>query len=116
MPDIPPAAILAAAAAIERELMSGTDYSMAADSDEALARVALEAAAPILAAAWGVTGPLSKEQVRSVACPSCGAGAGEQCRVQSYGVSRTWPTIKLHAGRRHAAAATTALRLELPDA
>ena len=46
--DIPESAITAAAAAIERELMSGTGYSMAADSDEALARVALEAAAPLL--------------------------------------------------------------------
>lgn len=42
---------MAAAAAIERELLSGRDYSMAQDSDEALARVALEAAAPILAGA-----------------------------------------------------------------
>ena len=49
MPEIPQAAITAAAIAIERELMSGTDYAMAADSDEALARVALEAAAPVLA-------------------------------------------------------------------
>jgi hypothetical protein len=49
LPDIPQAAITAAAAAIERELMSGTDYSMAAGSDEALARAALEAAAPVLA-------------------------------------------------------------------
>lgn len=49
MPDLPAAAIQAAAAAIERELMSSTDYPMALDSDEALARVALEAAAPILA-------------------------------------------------------------------
>jgi hypothetical protein len=51
MPEIPPAAIMAAAIAIERELLSGRDYSMAQDSDEALARVALEAAAPILAEA-----------------------------------------------------------------
>jgi hypothetical protein len=49
MPDLPAAAIQAAAAAIERELMSGTDYSTAADSDEALARAALTAAAPLLA-------------------------------------------------------------------
>lgn len=49
MPDIPQEAVTAAAAAIERELLSGTDYAMAADSDEALARVALEAAAPFLA-------------------------------------------------------------------
>lgn len=48
MPDIPPEALRAAAAAIERELMSGRDYSMALDSDEALARVALNAGAPLL--------------------------------------------------------------------
>ena len=51
MPEIPAEAIMAAAIAIERELLSGTDYSMAPDSDEALARAALEAAAPILARA-----------------------------------------------------------------
>lgn len=51
---IPGEAVMAAATAIERELLSGKDYSMAQDSDEALARVALEAAAPILAGAWGV--------------------------------------------------------------
>lgn len=49
MADIPQAAVSAAAAAIERELMSGTDYATAPDSDEALARAALEAAAPFLA-------------------------------------------------------------------
>lgn len=49
MPDIPQAAVTAAAIAIERELMSGTGYATAPDSDEALARVALEAAAPVLA-------------------------------------------------------------------
>lgn len=49
MPDIPQAAVTAATAAIERELISGTDYTTAPDSDEALARVALEAAAPFLA-------------------------------------------------------------------
>lgn len=49
MPDLPEEAVQAAARAIERELMSGRDYSMAVDSDEALARAALEAAAPLLA-------------------------------------------------------------------
>jgi hypothetical protein len=48
MPDYPPAALRAAADAIERELLSGTDYVMAQDSDEALARVALDAAMPFL--------------------------------------------------------------------
>lgn len=41
----------AAGAAIERELLSGKDYSMSQDSDEALARVAILAAAPMLAEA-----------------------------------------------------------------
>lgn len=49
--NVPPEAITAAAIAIERELMSGTDYTMAADSDEALARAALAGAAPHIAAA-----------------------------------------------------------------
>lgn len=49
MADIPRDAVTAAATAIERELMSGDGYDLAADSDEALARVALEAAAPLLA-------------------------------------------------------------------
>lgn len=43
--------LTAAGAAIERELLSGKDYSMSQDSDEALARVALLAAAPMLAEA-----------------------------------------------------------------
>ena len=49
MAEIPQAAITAAAAAIEREVMAGRDYSTVADEDEALARAALEAAAPVLA-------------------------------------------------------------------
>jgi hypothetical protein len=61
MADLPAAAIQAAAAAIERELMSGTDYSMALDSDEALARVALTAAAPLLAES--VLLPLAKRHL-----------------------------------------------------
>ena len=43
-PDIPATAIRAAAEAIERELLSGRDYAMALESDEALARAALQAA------------------------------------------------------------------------
>lgn len=49
MADIPAEAVQAAAIAIERALMSGEDFAMAADSDERLARAAVEAAAPILA-------------------------------------------------------------------
>jgi hypothetical protein len=49
MPDVPQEAVDAAAIAIELELTSETFYYEAADSDEKLARVALEAAAPILA-------------------------------------------------------------------
>ena len=44
MVTVPPEAIRAAAEAIERELLSGRDYTMALESDEALARAALEAA------------------------------------------------------------------------
>ena len=51
MAEIPQEAVTAAAIAIERELTSGTEYATAPDSDEALARVALEAAAPVLAEA-----------------------------------------------------------------
>ena len=50
MPDLPQRAITAAAIAIERGLMSGDHYAGSAESDEALARAALEAAAPALAA------------------------------------------------------------------
>ena len=51
MPEYPPAALSAASAAIERELMSGTEYGCHIDSEDALARVALDAAAPLLAEA-----------------------------------------------------------------
>jgi hypothetical protein len=51
VPEIPQRAILAGGAAIERELLSGTHYEMSQDSDEALAKAALEAAWPILAEA-----------------------------------------------------------------
>lgn len=49
-------ALTLAGAAIERELLSGKDYSMSQDSDEALARAALLAAAPVLSGAV-TTGP-----------------------------------------------------------
>jgi len=49
VPDLPKEAVDRAAEAITRELMSGTRYEIALDSDEALARAALEAAAPVLA-------------------------------------------------------------------
>lgn len=48
MPDLPKAALRAAAAAIEHELSSDHEYTTAIDSDEALARAALEAAVPFL--------------------------------------------------------------------
>lgn len=51
MPEIPDAALRAAADAVERELMSPTRYDTHMDSDEALARTVLDAAAPILAEA-----------------------------------------------------------------
>jgi len=49
VPDIPQAAITAAAAAIGRKMHPGDVFTMTAGSDEALARIALEAAVPALA-------------------------------------------------------------------
>ena len=46
MPDIAPEAVTAASEAIERELMSGRFCAGHIDSDDVLARVALEAAEP----------------------------------------------------------------------
>ena len=67
MPDIPPAALAAASAAIERELMSGTAYDCHVDSEDALARAALDAAAPLLADA--VAGRLA--EIRKLAETWC---------------------------------------------
>jgi len=50
MPEFPPAIYLKAAEALERELLSGRDYLMALDSDEALARAVLDAVAEDLGA------------------------------------------------------------------
>ena len=60
--DLPAAAITAAAEAIERELMSGIVYAGHVEADEALARAALEAAAPHITAAERarLTQPLDK--------------------------------------------------------
>lgn len=102
---------MAAAIAIERELLSGRDYSMAQDSDEALARAALEAAAPILAehatadatvkTEWGVRyypdrpdfiwliggDEGHEETARSLAarCEQRGQGSALVCRTVTYG-------------------------------
>jgi len=99
MADIPQAAITAAASAIERELMGGTSYGFAMASDEALARVALEAAAPILAEAWGVKPKRARgpRPAKRVACPRCGEGSGEDCRS-----ANNWPTSP-HKARAQAA-------------
>lgn len=51
MPEYPPAALRAASEAIERELMSGTAHDGHLESDDALAKAALDAAAPLLAEA-----------------------------------------------------------------
>lgn len=48
MTDFPEEAVAAATAAIDRELLSGKVYETAEDSNEALARAALEAAFPVL--------------------------------------------------------------------
>jgi hypothetical protein len=90
---------MAAATAIERELLSGRDYSMAQDSDEALARVALEAAAPILAEAWGVAKRkpgTTRDPRAGITCRRCGAQPGQQC-VTSSGTRA--PMV--HAERRN---------------
>jgi hypothetical protein len=55
MPDVPDSAVQAGAQAIERELAAVASLAEAAYPVEALAKVALEAAAPVLAEAWGVT-------------------------------------------------------------
>ena len=55
MPDIPPAAIAAAESAI-RDAFPGEFGKPGMPEPDALARAALEAAAPLLAEAWGVTG------------------------------------------------------------
>lgn len=99
MVSIPKAAVDAASDAIEQALAlrPGT-------SDEALARAALEAAAPILAEAWGVKPKRARgsRPAKRVACPRCGAGSGEDCRS-----ANNWPT------NPHKARAQAALRAGL---
>ena len=51
MPEYPPAALTAAQEAISRCLMEGGGFDTWVDSDEALARAALDAAVPVLAEA-----------------------------------------------------------------
>ena len=114
MPDIPATALVAAAEAI----MTAANLHEIPERFEArnLARAALEAAAPLLAEAWGVKPPPSALELeraaaralaRSVACPSCGAAAGEMCRTME---SRTagvagYTQSAIHAARKRAALA-----------
>ena len=77
MPDIPPAALAAASAAIERELMSGTDYGCHVDSEDALARAALDAAAPLLAASVAAAERERIRQLASLVSASYFAGTDE---------------------------------------
>lgn len=79
-------AITAAGAAIERELLSGTDYSMSQDSDEALARVALLAAAPMLTEA--ITTALL-----NVSVAGWGRGGRGDARIV-IPISQIAPTVK----------------------
>lgn len=62
-------------------------------SEERLVRLMLEAAAPILAEAWGVKPrkPRPLPPVLLVPCPQCRAAAGERCRSRI-------PGSKLHYG------------------
>ena len=67
-----PEAVTAAAEAIERELMSDTFYAGHVESDEALARVALEAAAPhIRAQVHAEIRQLSVERGAEYRTPPC---------------------------------------------
>lgn len=97
MPEVPAEAADAAEAAIRAELRSSREVE-----PDVLALVALEAAAPILAEAWGVggtkprhAGSTSDPRAR-IACRRCGAAPGQSC-VTSSG-SRA-PMV--HAERRN---------------
>ena len=91
MPAIPSEAVMAAAIAIERELLSGKDYSMAQDSDEALARVALEAAAPILAEQWGVADSERMRELIRANNQNLLAAAAEYYRLAYPGAAKEEP-------------------------
>jgi len=114
--DYPPAVLAAAEKAI---IEAATDFGhddLVAGSFREFARAALEAAAPLLAEAWGVKPPPSalelersaaRARARSVACPLCGSAAGEMCRtVESRGLARAGYTLSaIHAARKWAALA-----------
>jgi hypothetical protein len=71
--DTPPAAIQAAAEAITRCLMSGGhDFSTWMDNDDHLGRIAVEAAAPLIAAA-------ERERIVGMARDSVGDCPNETC-------------------------------------
>lgn len=61
--------------------MSGEDFSMAADSDESLARAALEAAAPILAAQ--VRREVAEQIAKIQADRRCGARFCDNCECRA---------------------------------
>ena len=98
MPDIPGPALAAAAQALnEAHAKRGWNKPAPWWAAEVAASM-LEAAAPLLAEAWGVTEPQAgsyQSAVQSIPCPSCGARAGEACRTAFVG----------HAARKRALAA-----------
>lgn len=98
MPDIPPAALAAAESAI-RDAFPGEFGKPGMPEPDALARAALEAAAPLLAEAWGAgrrEPSTTRDERARIACRRCGAGPGLAC-VTSSGTRA--PVV--HAERRN---------------
>ena len=96
MTDIPDEAVEHAAGVLWRDV-PGTSREQARH----FARAALEAAAPILAEAWGVTGERKKpggtrDPRARIPCRRCGAPPGQQC-VTSSGTR----SPMVHAERRN---------------
>ena len=113
VPDIPEEAVTRAAEAIT---LAANHFEAGETESSAVrfARAALEAAAPVLAGAWGVRLPrpespsaLARKAHRAVACPSCGAGQGELCVTtgRRNPATRIGYTLSYsHAARRRLAA------------
>jgi hypothetical protein len=99
VPEIPDAAVqLVAERALRHHKAAHPESHLTWRDFAGDARADLEAAAPLLAEAWGVTEPQAgsyQSAVQSIPCPSCGARAGEACRTAFIG----------HAARKRALAA-----------
>jgi hypothetical protein len=100
VPDIPAASLAAAERAI---IEAATDFgqdNIVAGPSSVFARAALEAAAPILAEAWGATSGRKPGATRDprarISCRRCGAQPGRHC-VTSSGARA--PMV--HAERRN---------------